>query len=83
MKPGAVIVTVIAVLVGLALYAVASFGPDGMVVGIGRLDDFPPGSVTPVTIEARLNAHVPRVSDNAQSGMVEIPIFVVNHPTRG
>lgn len=82
-KPGAVVVTVIAVLVGFAVYAVGSSGPDGMVVGIGRLADFPPGSVTPVTIEARLTAHVPRVSDTAQSGIVEVPIFVVNHPVRG
>ncbi len=58
-------------------------GPDGPRVVVGEVGEFPVGSMTPLDLEAKLTGYVPRVSDTAESAIVDIPIFLVNDPVEG
>ena len=57
--------------------------PDGPLVVVGAVGEFPVGSIAPLDLEVKLTEYVPRVSDTAQSEIADIPIFLVNYPLAG
>jgi Rieske Fe-S protein len=80
----AVGVVAVAVLVAIGVtVAVWRSTPDGPRVVVGRVGDFPVGSVTRLDLEARLTGYVPRVSEIAESEIVVVPVFLVNDQTAG
>ena len=66
-----------------AVLAVWRSGPDSPHIVIGKLDDFPVGSITPLDVEAKVTGYVAVVSENSGSQVVDVSIFLVNDPAAG
>ena len=77
-----VVAAVVVVTVG-AVLAVWRSGPDSPHIVIGKLDDFPVGSITSLDVEAKVTGYVPVVSENSGSQVVDVSIFLVNDPAVG
>ena len=72
-----------AVVAGVVIIAFWVAGPDGPQVVVGRVGEFPPGSITTMELDVLLTGPVPEVSDSADGGRVTVPILLVNVPQSG
>lgn len=72
-----------AIIALVAVIAALGSGPQGLRATVGRVDDFPVGSITPLEVAVKLTRSVPRVSDTAESDVVDVPIFLVNDAQEG
>ena len=77
------LLAVSAVVAGVVIVAIWVAGPDDPRVVVGRVGEFPPGSVTAMELDVLLTGHVPEVSDLADGDRVMVPIFLVNVPENG
>ena len=72
-----------AVFAGVVIIAIWVARPDGPQVVVGRVSEFPSGSITAMELDVLLTGPVPEVSDLADGDRVTVPILLVNVPQSG
>ena len=82
MKRVAVNALALIVLAGLIGFGFSLYNPPistGTVVELGPVASFPVGSITEVVVTTKLTTWIPRISDSADDGVVEVPVLVVGN----
>ena len=78
-----VIGAAVAIAAVISLLVLREAGPDGPRVVVGRLDEFPSGSVTAMDLDVLLADPVPRVSEMADGNRAQVSIFIVSDSDKG